>query len=115
MSKTNKVIRKGDRVVVIAGNDKDKSGEVLTCTEDRVLIQGVNIRKKHMKRTQQTQGGRIVEMEMPIHKSNVCLCDKDGNKLKVRMRVGKKGDKELVFGKGEKETVYRSVKSVKKA
>lgn len=108
----SKWIRKGDRVVVIAGNDKGKSGEVLSRAEERLIVQGVNVRKKHMKRTQQTQGGRIVEMEMPIHVSNVALCDKDGNSMNIRMRVGKKGERDLVFGKGEKETVYRSVKKV---
>ena len=108
----SKRIRRGDRVVVLAGNDKGKSGEVLASGEERVVVQGVNIRKKHMRPTQQTQGGRIVEMEVPIHKSNVCLCDKEGKPLKVRIRFGKEGGKELVFGKGEKETVYRSVKKV---
>ena len=108
----SKWIRRGDRVLVIAGNDKGKSGEVLSRSEERLIVQGVNVRKKHMKRTQQTQGGRIVEMEMPINASNVCMCDKDGNSLNLRMRVGKKGERDLVFGKGEKETVYRSVKKV---
>jgi large subunit ribosomal protein L24 len=98
---------------VIAGNDKGKSGEVLARGEDRVVIQGVNVRKKHLKRTQQTQGGRIVEMEAPIHISNVCLCDKDGNKLKVHVKKEKNGDKELVIKTGEKETVHRHVKKVK--
>jgi large subunit ribosomal protein L24 len=106
----SQMIRRGDRVKVIAGNDKGKSGEVLSRSEDRVVVQGVNVRKKHMRRTQQTQGGRIVEVEMPIHVSNVRVCDKDGNALDIRMRVGKKGERELVFGKGEKETLYRSVK-----
>lgn len=108
----SKKIRKGDRVLVIAGNDKGKSGEVLSCMEERVLVQGVNIRKKHMRPTQQTQGGRIVEMELPIHISNVALCDKEGQKLNVHVRVGKNGAKDLVYGKGEKESVYRSVKKV---
>lgn len=79
-----KSIRKGDRVLVIAGNDRGKTGEVLTRSEDRVLIQGINVRKKHLKRTQQTQGGRIVEMEVPIHVSNVCLCDQEGKRLKAK-------------------------------
>ncbi len=105
-------IRKGDRVLVIAGNDKGKSGEVLSCSEERAIVQGINVRKKHMRPTQQAQGGRIVEMEMPIVKSKLCLCDKEGKPLKLRMRVGKKGEKDLVFGRGEKETVYRSVKKV---
>ena len=108
----SKWIRRGDRLLVIAGNDKGKSGEVLSRTEERVLVQGVNIRKKHMKRTQQTQGGRIVEMEVPVHISNVCACDKEGNPLKLRMRTSQKGERELVFNKGEKETLYRSVKKV---
>lgn len=84
-----KSIRRGERVLVIAGNDRGKSGEVIGRSEDRVLVQGVNIRKKHMKRTQQTQGGRIVEMEAPIHVSNVCLCDKDGKRIKGKAPVQK--------------------------
>ncbi len=78
----SKWIRKGDRVLVIAGNDRGKTGEVLSRGEDRILVKDVNMRKKHLKRTQETQGGRIVEMEVPIHISNVCLCDKDGKRLK---------------------------------
>lgn len=109
----SKWIRKGDRVVVTAGNDKGKTGEVLSRGEDRVLVQGVNVRKKHLKRTQQTQqaqpGGRIVEMEVPIHISNVCLCDKEGTPLKVKVKQ-ENGNRELVHKIGGKEAVYRSVK-----
>ena len=111
----SKWIRKGDRVVVVAGNDKGKSGEVLYRTEDRVLVQGVNLRKKHLKRTQQTQGGRIIDIEVPIHVSNVCLCDKEGKPFRVKVKQEKDGKRELVYkaeGKktGAKEVVYRSVK-----
>lgn len=106
----NKRIRRGDKVVVIAGNDKGKTGEVLSRDEDRVLVQGVNVRKKHLKRTQQEQkGGRIIEMEVSIHLSNVRLCDKEGKPLKVKVRQGKDA-KELVYKAGGKEAVYRSVK-----
>ncbi len=108
----SKWIRKGDRVLVVAGNNKGKSGEVLSRSGERVIIQDVNLRKKHMKRTQETQGGRIIEMEMPIHISNVCLCGKDGNALKVRVRTNKEGLRELVYGEKNHETVYRSVKKV---
>ncbi|HSX10216.1 MAG TPA: 50S ribosomal protein L24 [Chlamydiales bacterium] len=80
-----KWIKKGDRVLVIAGNDRGKSGEVLSRGEERILVQGINVRKKHLKPTQQTQGkGRIVEMEVPIHISNVCLCDKEGKRTKEK-------------------------------
>ncbi len=75
--------------MVIAGNDKGKTGEVLAREEDRVLVQGVNIRKKHLKRTQQSQGGRIVEMEVPIHISNVALCDKEGNASQSKSQTRK--------------------------
>ncbi len=105
----SKWIRKGDRVVVIAGNDKGKIGEVLTRSEERVLVQGVNVRKKHLKPTQQTQGGRIVEMEVPLHISNVCLCDKEGKPFKVKVVQAKAG-RELVYRSGDKKSVYRSVK-----
>lgn len=109
----SKWIRKGDRVKVIAGNNKGRSGEVLGRSEDSVLVQGVNIRKKHLKRTQESQGARIVEMEVPIHISNVALCDKEGNILKVKVEQGKKGrERALVYkANGANETtVYRSVK-----
>ena len=109
----SKWIKKGDRVLVRAGNDKGKAGEVLARSEERVIVQGVNIRKKHMRSTGQTQGGRIVEMEMPIHISNVVLCDKEGNPLWVRVRVKDNGERELVYGKPGQESVYRSVKRVK--
>ena len=106
----SKKIRKGDRVIVIAGNDKGKSGEVLARTEERVLVQGVNIRKKHLRRTQETQGGRIIDMEVPINISNVAICTKDGQKIRLKTKTTKSGERELVFQSGGKETVYRSVK-----
>ncbi len=106
----SKNIRKGDRVIVIAGNDKGKTGEVLSRSEERILVQGVNVRKKHMRRTQQTQGGRVVEMEIPIHISNVALCTKEGQKIRLRTKLAKSGERELVFQNGGKEVVYRSMK-----
>jgi large subunit ribosomal protein L24 len=106
----SKWIRKGDRVLVVAGNDKGKAGEVLSRTEDRVIVQGVNIRKKHMKRTQEMQGGRIVEMEMPIHVSNVAICNKDNQPLRLKVKVEKNGERSLIFRDGTKDVVYRSVK-----
>lgn len=105
----SKWIQKGDRVLVIAGNDRGKTGEILSRGEDRVVVQGINVRKKHLKRTQQTQGGRIVDMEVPIHISNVCLCDKEGKRLKVHVKREPNGQRDLVHKTG----VHRSVKKVK--
>lgn len=101
-----KSIRRGDRVLVIAGNDRGKSGEVIGRSDDRVLVQGVNIRKKHMKKTQQAQaqGGRVIEMEAPVHVSNVCLCDKDGKRLK---------EKAVQEKPAKKKAVQRAAKKVK--
>ncbi len=107
----SKWIRRGDQVKVIAGNDKGKFGMVLGREDDRILVQGVNIRKKHLKRTEQSQGPRIVEMEVPVHVSNVCLCNNEGVPLKVRIRQEKQGsDREIISVSGDKETLYRPVK-----
>lgn len=106
----SKWIRRGDQVLVVAGNDKGKTGVVLGRTEERVLVQGVNVRKKHLRRTQETQGGRIVEMEVPVHISNVSLCTKEGKPFRVRTRVNADGERDLVYRDGDKEVVYRSVK-----
>ncbi|MEN9654727.1 MAG: ribosomal protein [Chlamydiota bacterium] len=106
----SKWIRKGDKVCVIAGNDKGKFGEVLARLDERVVVQGVNVRKKHLKKTQETQGGRIVEMEKSIHISNVALCDVEGKAFKVKVRVDETGAKDLVYARGKEKVVHRSLK-----
>lgn len=83
------LIKKGDKVKVIAGKDKNKIGVVLHALpkENRVVVEGVNIRKKHMKPSQQNQTGGIVEFEAPIHVSNVQVLDPKQN---VPTRIGYK-------------------------
>jgi len=75
-------IRKNDKVIVIAGKDKGKSGKVLKVfsPDQRVLVEKINMIKKTRRRTQQDQKGGFVELEMPIHISNVMLLDKKTNK-----------------------------------
>ena len=70
-------IRTGDQVIVIAGNDKGRTGEVQVVDHkrDRVVVEGVNIRVKHQKPTQQNPQGERVEREFSIHSSNVMLLD----------------------------------------
>ena len=72
MSKTD--IKKGDEVVVIAGSHKGKRGKITIYdrADERVTIEGLNLVKRHLKRTQDGQGG-ITEKEAPIHRSNVML------------------------------------------
>ncbi|MDE0056539.1 MAG: 50S ribosomal protein L24 [Defluviicoccus sp.] len=71
-----KRIRKGDNVIVLTGRDKGKRGSVLKSMpkEGRLIVQGVNVVKRHT-RPSQTQSGGIVEKEAPIHVSNVALLD----------------------------------------
>ena len=69
--------KKGDKVNVIAGKDKGKSGKILHILrdKDRVVVEGVNVVKKHQKPTQANQTGGIVERENPIHISNIMMAD----------------------------------------
>lgn len=82
-------IRKGDRVMVRTGKDKGKRGEVLKVLpkENRAIVQGVNIARRHQRQTAQTQGG-IVDKEMPIAISNLGLIDpKDDRPTRVGIKV----------------------------
>ena len=79
-------LRKGDTVQVITGKDKGKTGEVLRTlpNENRVIVQGVNMRTRHVKPTQEGESGRIVTEEASRHASNVMICSTD---KKVASRV----------------------------
>jgi large subunit ribosomal protein L24 len=92
-------IRRGDRVKVIRGNYKNNEGTVLRVERDknRVVVQGVNVRKRHRKPTATNPEGGIVEFEAPIHASNVMLIDpKSGEPTRVRSVVGKDGKRERI-------------------
>ena len=79
-------IRKGDTVQVINGKDKGKTGEVLKTLpiQNRVVVQGINLRTRHVKPTQEGESGRIVTEEASLHASNVMLYSKE---KKVASRV----------------------------
>lgn len=89
-------VRKDDRVIVIAGKEKGKIGKVLRVLPDtnRVLIEGLNVVKRHTKATQQEQQGGIVEKEAPIHASNVSLVGKDDKATRVGYKITKADGKE---------------------
>ena len=95
--------KKGDKVIVISGADKGKTGVVQKALPklDKVVVEGVNVRKKHRKPTQANPEGSIVDIYAPIHVSNVALIDPKTKKAtrvgfqvengkKVRVSVGKK-------------------------
>jgi large subunit ribosomal protein L24 len=88
-------IRKGDKVIVLSGRDKGKSGEVLRMLpkDARALVQGVNVVRKHQKQTAAQQGG-IVAKELPIHISNLALRDpKDGKPTRIGFKTLADGKK----------------------
>jgi large subunit ribosomal protein L24 len=87
----------GDQVVVIRGNDKGKRGKVSKLTSDRVIVEGVNVVKRHLKQTPQRPGG-ILDVEAPIAKSNVMLVDPTTNKP-TRISVKIENDKKVRVGK----------------
>jgi large subunit ribosomal protein L24 len=87
-------IKKGDTVVVITGRDKGKSGEVLEMRRDdnRVLVRGINMVKRHQRQSA-TQEGGIISKESPVHLSNVALTDpKDGKPTRVGFKIVGKGE-----------------------
>ena len=73
-----KNIKKGEEVIVIAGDHKGKKGKILQVLRDknRVIVEGVNLLKKHERKTQDNPQGSIVEREFPIHYSNVMLAER---------------------------------------
>lgn len=88
-------IRRGDHVKVIAGRDKGKTGEVLKVLpkDNRAIVQGVNVMRKHQKQTQTEEGG-IKSKEAPIHISNLAIEDpKDGEPTKIGFKTLEDGRK----------------------
>ena len=82
-------IRKGDKVIVLTGRDKGRTGEVIAVhtTEERALVRGVNMVKRHQKQTANQEGG-IVSKEGTIHLSNLAYADpKDGKATKIGFKV----------------------------
>ncbi|MCH9614370.1 MAG: hypothetical protein SP1CHLAM54_16710 [Chlamydiia bacterium] len=108
-----KHIKTGDKVKVIAGNDKGQVGEVLAIKKDRILIKGVNVRKKHMKQRSEEQKSQIVEIERPIHISNVAMCNDNGDKLKLFVSMKEDGSKDLCYQEGSKEVTLRTLRKKK--
>ncbi len=85
----------GDKVVVISGKNKGKEGKITTVLrkENKVVVEGVNIVKKHVKPNGQNSGS-IVEVEAPIHASNVMMIDpKTGKRTRIGHSIDKKGNK----------------------
>jgi large subunit ribosomal protein L24 len=109
----SKKIRKGDRVLAIAGNHKGSSGTVLAVQGDKVVVQGLNMKSRTLKKSQDNPNGRILKIERPIHVSNLAVCLEDNVRIKLKTRHTKGADRELVYEKEGEKIVYRSVKKPK--
>ena len=98
-------IRKGDKVVVLAGKDKGRTGEVLRVMpkEDRAVVRGINIVVRHQRQTQGQEGG-LIRKEAPIHLSNLAVADpKDGKPTRVGFKM--EGENKVRFAKRSGETI----------
>ena len=96
----------GDKVIVIAGKDKGKSGKILHVlrNKDRVVVEGINMVKKHQKPTAQDQTGGIIERENPIHISNIMMADpKTGKSTRIGHEINKDGKKVRISKKSNEK------------
>ena len=94
-------LKVGDKVRVIAGKDKGKEGKIIGKKNDRVLVEGINMVKKHVKPNGQTAGS-IVEMEAPIHASNVMIIDPSTKKpTRISHEINKDGKKVRISSKSK--------------
>ena len=91
-------LKKGDKVVVLAGKDKGKQGEITAVfpKENKAVVDGINIAIRHTRQSQTSQGGRVAKA-MPIDLSNLALLDKNGKATRVGFRM--EGDKKVRFAK----------------
>ena len=98
-------IKSGDRVVVLTGKDKGKSGRVTKVMpkDERVLVEGVNMVQRHTKASQADPQGGIKNKEASLHVSNVALADSKGAPTRVGFRM--EGDKKVRFAKTTGETI----------
>lgn len=102
-----KYLKRGDKVIVTAGNEKGKVGEVLAKSSERVLIKGVNLRKRHRK--VQERKPTIIEAEAPIHISNIAFTPDGQYTTKLRCRE-KDGKKEIFYlDQSENAIVHRTI------
>jgi large subunit ribosomal protein L24 len=98
-------LKKGDRVKVMRGNERDKEGTILRVDREknRVVVEGLNLRKRHMKPSQQNPEGGIVSFEAPIAASNVMLIDPStGKPSRTRIQRNADGSKDRVAVKSGK-------------
>ncbi len=97
-------LRKGDKVIVLAGKDKGREGEITSVApkDNKAVVEGVNMAIRHTKQSASSQGGRLAKA-MPIDLSNLSLIDKNGKATRVGFRM--EGDKKVRFAKTTGEAI----------
>ncbi|MCH9630497.1 MAG: 50S ribosomal protein L24 [Chlamydiia bacterium] len=110
----SKWIKKDDKVLVLAGNDKGKVGTVIAKGKDRLVVQGVNMKKKHLKQRDQNSKSEIIDIETPIHISNVAPCTATGVPVKLKVKNTPENEKYLYYVEEGKEVVFRTLRKAKK-
>ncbi len=100
-------IKKGDNVMVIAGNHKGQSGRVLVVDMEkkRAIVEGVNLMSKHTKPNAQNPNGGIVKQEAPVHVSNLMLIDKSGKATRTGRKKDEKTGKSVRYSKKTGEVI----------
>lgn len=97
-------LKTGDKVVVISGANKGKEGKITKVLDDKVVVEGVNACKKHLKPKNNNGTGEIVEVERPIHRSNVMIIDPKTKKpTKIKMDFDKDGKKVRISKKSNEK------------
>lgn len=92
-------LRKGDKVVVIAGKSRGQKGTIARVLprENQIILEGMNLSKRHRRPTAKNRKGQIIERAMPVHVSNVMIADpKSGKPTRIRIVRGKDGERERV-------------------
>jgi large subunit ribosomal protein L24 len=100
-------IKKGDNVMVIAGNDRGKSGRVLSVDveKQRAIVEGVNIVKKHTRPNADNPKGGIIEQEASVHVSNLKVIDSKGNPTRIGRKKDEKTGKSVRYSKKSGEVI----------
>lgn len=97
-------LKTGDKVKVITGADKGKEGKIVKVLDDKVVVEGVNVHKKHLKPKNNGGNGEIKEVELPIHVSNVMIIDPKTKKpSRIGMEINKDGKKIRVAKKSNEK------------
>jgi large subunit ribosomal protein L24 len=100
-------VKKGDTVMIIAGDSKGQQGRVLVVDseKEKVMVEGVNVMKKHSRPTNKTPKGGIIEKEAPIHISNLKVIDNSGKPTRVGRKIDEKTNKTVRYSKKTGEVI----------